>query len=600
VVIATNAIASPPRPGPAHPLTAAEKAAGVETVDASIPSHVAARGEFYPERYGANTNPGSTPMSAAIQTAIKVAASIGGGSIVFAASNYQLALTAITIPSRITLRMAEGGRFTVDSRSPQLMPQAYISLVGSRIEIDGCNGLIESNPFGSYAARGSFIGFGASDISDIKIQRCSSRGFMHGIFGSGFEAIVANRVCNVSIEHCRFTSFACDIYYTGLAPHHWRIEATVHDGRRPAPSNNAGAVQILAGVNVSNVDLFTQAANDTGCGQNISILNCRADATLDRVIRLINCRQIEVANNTLDLRIGSFFADQGVFSADAMTFDLCRQLSCHHNTIRGGGENGIDLLSCQDYHCHHNVIRRCNTSGIYVFLSDLWNSSRTSPKLASITSRAILQNKNGDIHDNLVESFDCMHVAAGQNIVIRDNQLKPFKTSTYWAKGHSPDLISLDNTAGGEYFAEAVENWQRDIAFFGNKPLLSDPIEVAFDGAGVFSTLNSLPHAYVNGDRVKLAADPGGDYFVIVTGQSTFRLAGSLSDAFSAHPVGGHFAGLARNRPLQVREQAWPTVVNISVSFYTRTQNILLDDNIGFTSNWHFSSLRPGSRARFA
>jgi hypothetical protein len=77
-------------------------------------------------------------------------------------------------------------------------------------------------------------------------------------------------------------------------------------------------------------------------------------------------------------------------------------------------------------------------------------------------------------------------------------------------------------------------------------------------------------------------------------------LAGSLSDAFSSQPVGGHFAGLARNRPLQVREQAWPTVVNISVSFYTRTQNILLDDNIGFTSNWHFSSLRPGSRARFA
>jgi hypothetical protein len=571
-----------------YSLTAAEISASITPTNFAIPSHLVTNGIFYPERYGANTAPGSTPMSTIIQSAISVATAAGGGEVQLADTNYFLDTTAIAIPSNIRLSMKKGGQITVNSSVPANMPQAYISITGSNVEIDGCLGYIAANPFSTYATKGAFIGFGASKISNIKIHDCDATWFMHGIFGSWFARAVANNVSNVMIERNRFTSYATDIFHTGLSPLNWTIRNNANETVSHAGSNNSGAIQIMPGVNLANVDRFTESAYDTGYGQTIIIANNSLNASLDRPIRVINCRQVECSGNKLSLGIGSFFVDTTKYCGDAIAFDFCRKLSCHNNSIWGGGENAIDILSCQDFECHDNDIRRCNTSGIFVFLSDLWNASSTSPKLASVTTRTNIQTQNGDIHDNYIEAFDCMHISAGQNILWHGNQCKPFKSSTYWISGKTPDLIVLDNTFGAAYFAESPANWEHDVRFFGNKPVLVGPVRVTYNTrTNLFTTVAGVSHGFVTGDRVKTATSDTSttvdlDYYVIFVSATTFKLATTSVNAFAGTNISsGTNDASVSGSALLVREQTWPAVTNVNPSYYTPAHNISLDENIG-------------------
>lgn len=579
-----------------YPETAAEISAAITPANFIIPSHSATNGIFHPERYGANTTPGSTPMSTIIQSAISVATAAGGGEVQLADTNYFLGTTAVTVPSNIKLSMKKGGVITINSSAPENMPQAYISITGSNVEIAGCLGYIAANPFSSYATKGAFIGFGASNISNVRIHDCDATWFMHGIFGSSFTRVAANGVSNVIIERNRFTSYATDLFHTGLSPLNWTIRNNKNETVTHTASNNCGAIQIMPGVNLANVDAFAESTYDTGYGKNIIISDNSLNACLDRPIRVVNCRQVECTRNCLSLGIGSFFVDNSKYCGDAIAFDFCRQLRCHNNTIRGGGENAIDILSCQDFECHDNNIKQCNTAGIFVFLSDLWNSSSTSPKLASITTRHNIQVRNGDIHDNYIEAFDCMHIAAGQNILWHGNQCKAFKSSTYWISGKTPDLIALDNTFGAAYFAESPENWERDVRFFGNKPVLVGLISVTYSSStNLFTTAGGVSHGFVTGDRVKMV--PAGtstkidyplglnyqlDYYVVFVSVTTFKLAASSVSAFAGRTMLSGSGELSSSRSaLVVREQTWPAVTNINSSYYTPAQNIILDENIG-------------------
>jgi hypothetical protein len=586
--------------------TAAEISAGVTPVNYSMPSHIATNGIFYPERYGTNTTPGTTPMSAIIQTAITVATTAGGGEIVLSDTQYQLGTIAVTVPASVKIRGVKGNKIVVDSSAPANMPQAYFSITGGNVEIDGVLGSIAANPFTVYAAKGSFIGLGASNLSNIRVHDCDSTWFMHFFFASNIAATVANTATNVVIERNRSTSFATDIFNIGLSPTNWTIRDNTSETISHTLSNNGGAIQIMPGVNLANVDAFTQSFYDTGYGSKIVITGNSLLNSLDRPIRIMNCQQVEVSDNNLSLRIGSFFNDSTLYSADALTFDFCRKVSCHNNTILGSGENAVDWLSCQDFECHDNVLKQCNTAGVIVFLSDLWNSSVTSPKLSSITTRTAIQSQNGEIHDNYIEAFDCANVSAGQNIKVHDNLLKVFRASTNWISGNTPLLVALDNSSGAAYFTESTANWEHDIEFKGNKPVLVGSVSVTASSAtNIFTTVGAVPHGFVTGDRVESVASgtsttvdyPGGvdyklDYFVILVTSTTFKLATTLVNAFAGTAITISSNGLTvAGSALLFREQVWPPSVNISSSYYSPDRNIVLDENIGIVSVNTFSTL---------
>jgi hypothetical protein len=362
----------------------------------------------------------------------------------------------------------------------------------------------------------------------------------------------------------------------------------------------------MPGVNIANVDLFTEANFDNGYGSGIEILGNTLKLSLDRPLRLINCQQIEVADNNLQLAIGSFFSDATHFCGDAITFDFCRKFTCHDNVIWGGGENGIDLLSCQDYECHDNVIKQPNTCAIFVYLSDLWNASSTSPKLSSITTRSNIQNLNGDVHHNYCESFEGVYVGAGQNVAIWANELKPFKTSVNWISGNTPFLIALDINTASAYFTESASFQPHDVEYTGNKPVLVGPVSVTYDHTtGIFTTIGAVPHNFVTADQVETVAAgssvtvdyPTGldytlDYFIIFVSATTFKIATTRTNAFAGTNTVPSTNGLTvSGSALLFREQTLPAVINVNASFYQPASNITLDERIGFVSTNTFSTL---------
>jgi hypothetical protein len=519
-----------------------------------------------------------------------------GGTIWHPAGTYFLGYTQLVIPANTTLLFDKAAKFTVSTGDPALMPQAYLSITGSNVIIDGAVGLIAANPFSVYAAKGAFIGFGASGISNITIRNCDSQWFMHGVFASYFAVTPANSLTNVRILNCRFYSYATDIYVTSKSPLNWLIDGNKFDGARATPSNNAGAIQFNAAIDIANIGNFTQVNYDTDCGIGITLVNNQIGDMRDRPLRVMNCKQVVVAENKLTLGVGTYFLPSPgqTYSADAITFDLCRQFQCFGNTCFGGGENGIDLLSCQDYEVYGNTIKQCNTTGIYVHLSDLWVSSTTSPKLNSITNRASLQNCNGRVYGNVIEAFTPLSVAAGQNLVVQNNTFALFKASTYYAT-NSPQVYALENASCAAYFSESSEYWQNNIAFLDNVAAMVGPVRVtASASTDTFTTVSSAAHNFITGDLVESIASgssttvdfPTGldytlNYYVIRVSNTAFKLATTWAGAQAGTAIDITTDGLTTSGAQLLFKEIPPAAFpDINSLYYTPANSITLDKNI--------------------
>lgn len=608
--------------GPGYRITPAETAAGVTIVDFSIPNHLATNGIFHPERYGQNALPGITDMSAAIAAAVLVALEALGGEVRLSNLDNYLGVTAIDVGQDVTISMRPGGRVLVNSSVPANMPQSYFNLVGRGSKVIGINGYIAANPFSTYAAKGALIGIGADDLDGIKILDCTSLWFMHGVFGSHTATDTANGIEDVEIAGCTFTSYATDVYHTGKSPTRFSIHHNRHIGVRPAPSNNAGAIGINAAVDIANVDNFTETNYNTDFGIGIHIHDNFVEDMKDRPIRVFNCKKLKVHDNTLNLGVGSYFTGGAgtTYSADAITFDLCRGIECHDNDIDGGGENGIDFLSCQDFDCHDNKIKRCNTDGVYVYMSDLYVSSATTPKLSSVTTRTSLQTKNGRVHDNLIESFIDVYVGVGQDVKVFNNQTKLWTGSSNWVTGAStPRHIAVDNDSAALYFAESAAHWMCNVEFTGNTPVLGRAVSVTCDNTtDTFTTVGGVAHGFVTGTLVESIAGgtantvdfPGGldykvEYYAIRVSDTAFKLATSWVNAFAGTAIAISSNGLTvANSALLFREAVVAPSLSINTAYINAASNIKLDENIpGYTAVNLFSTLpvmNPGHLLLFS
>lgn len=137
--------------------TSAEIAAGVIPANTSLANHTTL-GLFVVDRYGANTTPGTTDMTTAINNAIAVAAAAEGGVVQFLSSTYKYSST-LKIPDFVELRGFGIGRtkikpvgtfnaVTVHGLSPRSWAN---SRRVTNLEIDGSGGCI-GNGLDIYAA----------------------------------------------------------------------------------------------------------------------------------------------------------------------------------------------------------------------------------------------------------------------------------------------------------------------------------------------------------------------------------------------------------------------------------------------------------------
>jgi len=123
---------------PCYARTAAEVAAGVTPTDTSYPP-------LYVDRYGTNTTPGTTPMVAAFQSAIKVA-KVGGGTIRYGATQPYLldAPLDLTFPvggTNLSFAIVGEGQVLANTNNPPERPSLIAKHTGHVFDTTGNLGI---------------------------------------------------------------------------------------------------------------------------------------------------------------------------------------------------------------------------------------------------------------------------------------------------------------------------------------------------------------------------------------------------------------------------------------------------------------------------
>ena len=167
-VIAAASSASPAKPGPGpYPQTASELSAGVTPRILSYPPASV-------DRYGENTAPGTTDMTAAIAAAAAVLAKDGGGTLTFQASTY-LVTAPVAIPSNVI----------VDGH-------------GATIKLSAATVIVT----GAFAVSGHDVTF--KDLSfDLGVSRLPTYASFPTMQNAG---VFAEGAANVVIADCRFAN----------------------------------------------------------------------------------------------------------------------------------------------------------------------------------------------------------------------------------------------------------------------------------------------------------------------------------------------------------------------------------------------------------
>jgi hypothetical protein len=157
-----------------YPQTPAELAASVVPVNLAYPSHLAI-GIFIVDRYGTNTTPGTTDMTAAINNAIAVAVKNGGGTVQLMAVAYKTT-SMITVPNGVTLRgMGRGNG------------------LGSGVSTTGGTRLVPVGTFNAVSVRGANY-LGGQYATAVSVQSLEIDG-SGGCVGNGLDIYAAGLRC---------------------------------------------------------------------------------------------------------------------------------------------------------------------------------------------------------------------------------------------------------------------------------------------------------------------------------------------------------------------------------------------------------------------
>jgi hypothetical protein len=578
--------------------TPAEIAAGVTPGDYSIPSHEATGGIFYPERYGTNTTPGTTQMSAIIQAALDVAEEAGGGEVRCSGTNF-LGTTAITVGDNVRLMTGSDAKFTATTSVVANMPRAYVVVTGSNVVLEGLfldYGAIDK--YSTYAEKGIFIEL-SSGVDNLKIMKCRSLGPVHSVWAGP----LVTDVTNVEIAHCGFNSHDVDIYYVGLRPEHWNVHDNFFIEPRPQEIRVGGAFYMSPAVDPANPFVFDQENYDTDRGYDISFVNNSIEYVVGRPVRFNNCVKVTCCDNRMTLTHGTY-TDPDV-GDDAWTFDLVRDLVFNGNVGIGGGENAVDLQSVIGCVMSGNVFRETNTVAVGIAPSDLWLGGPSH--LPAVTDRSVWQTRDVEITGNFIHSYHgFFFLGAGQNVHVHGNIWKPYTGSTYNDGTTAPLFASIDTAVGEDLFDEGREHWMHDIKFENNKLGRNPPVKVTASASTDAFTCVLGEHFFATGDQIHLVASgtsttvdmPGGvtyyqTYHVIRTSATAFKIATSRANAFAGTAVNISSDGLTTGGSALIAKDApYLSQLSVTAAYYTPDSNFKLDEEFPYiVQNELFSTL---------
>lgn len=378
---------------------------------------------------GASIGDGATVATPALQAAIDAAVAAGGGIVAVPKAEYNLAADTLVVGTGVRFIVAPGATFTTPATRSAL-PSSFFNVVGNDVVLDGIVMTLGSAGNSSpNSSKGVCITI-AGGVSNAEILRCDLRYFFHGIGARG-------RWSDINIHHNKFLCARVDIAIQGpgVFGSGLKIWRNRFLGNRTwiVPLGPAGLIHIAGGVVFYENAGITDAIFDTQYNSDIEISNNYFGSVEGRPVAVVNARNCHTHHNFFDQLVGTY-TKAGV-SDDVLTCDLIRGGSANDNIFHGGGENGIDVLSCTDFRVRNNTIRKMNSAGIGIYRSDQYAGA---PSTAF--SKTNLACRNITIEGNSIEAFWHISVGLGTGIIIGSNTLIPYPASTHFASVRSPYL----------------------------------------------------------------------------------------------------------------------------------------------------------------
>jgi hypothetical protein len=546
-------------------------------------------------QYGA-IGDGITNDAASIQAALN-----RGGDIYFPnpAVSYFLGTTALTIGSNTRILFAKGAKFTATTTVQANLPQAFLQINtnATDVEIDGAFLDYVANPYTSYviANLGAFI-WVKSGAQRIKIRRCRTMWPMHSVYSSLTDAAITD----LTITDNDFTSVSTDVALLGTGLANPNISWNRFPIARPAGLGSPGNVHILSGTDfLLAAPPFTQSNFDNDYASNVVISNNISFQPANRPYRLNNIVGLTMNGNQITALVGKSRAFGGTSCDDLFTLNFIRDFSLTGNTTYGGGQNGVDILSCQKGSVTGNTLYALEVSPIYADVAETFSASGTSPKLSGLTDRTTIANREVVVSDNTLNGSSAVIYGGNlQGVSFNNNKLSFNKVATNRTVSE-PILIAVSDQSSGSasYTAEGRNMWMSSFRFSGNTYDQGTTKSVTVVAAtDIFTSLTN--HEFTTGDRIEFytsgtavtwaAGDfPAGatyytEYYAIVLSATTFKIATTYANAQAGTAVDITNAGLATAGTVLLVGLA-RGFANLSLTNIDPNMELQLDENIPVT-----------------
>lgn len=356
---------------------------------------------------------GSANVLSLIQAQLDAARDDGGGTVTAPRGLYRID-GALTVYDNTKLELEPGTQFTTPLTGTN-HPPAYFTVAGIGVTIRELVFAINVADAHTTVGLGSCVRL-AHNAKRVRIIGGEIRGFGYCIEAVGYWEDVGIRGITTLGARVDVRLAGQNVYGKKLT-----IDRLIALPRsHSVPYGPAGILHIAGGVKYFEGPVsLTESILDTQRVEDVTLRRIVFGATGGRPCAVVNAARVHHSNsNSYNQLVGSYL-DGGEYSHDNLTFDQCDVVTGGPGTMEGGGENGVDFLSCRNFAFAGGSIKRCNSAGVFVGISDAYLQGPT----ASIAKTRL------ECHG----SIDIPEIEASKALVVASGRVEAWYRARQWA-----------------------------------------------------------------------------------------------------------------------------------------------------------------------
>ena len=298
-------------------------------------------------------------------------------------------------------------------------PDQYILVSANNVEIIGPTFSLGAATAIDSSGEGCCFAL-TSGVSNFKLNNSDLRYFYNCVKAKGTWN-------NVRIENNTLVGVYVDISFQGTGVYGYNIWIQNND----FPVNRNWSSPVTHNSNVTIRGGFTTGAviSDSvylnNYCENVFINDNRCYYPDGRPLRVSNAINVHINDNIIKAACG----DKTIAGIpdDLITMEFIRGGTVNGNDLDGGGENGVDVLSCSDTVVNGNSMKSIDNMGVMIAYSDQIG-------LASISlSRQYWACRNISVNGNTIHAANPIGICCGQGVSITGNSLRLWAGNSAWS-----------------------------------------------------------------------------------------------------------------------------------------------------------------------